>query len=409
NAGWKMVFSEAFGVKYSLRPDVGDAHSAVVSERIRVTPDSYDRNIFHMEVDLAGSGLTYNGLGEALGVYAHNDPEEVAHFLNEYGVHPHEIVETEQKSSDGNTVIESRTAEQVFGQVLDIFGRPGKGFYKDLSSYAKDLGERNKLSWLGSADGAHEFDRRAELTVTFADILREFKTARPSLGQLVQLIPPIKTRAYSIASAASMHPTKVHLLIVLVDWTDGFGRPRQGQATRYLSNLKPGQRIAVSIKPSIMKLPASPLAPVVMSGLGTGMAPFRTFIQARAVQKHSKQSVGPMTLYFGARHRSQEYLYGEEMDAWHEDGLLTHLRLAFSRDQKKKVYIQHKMHEDAEMLYNMLVKQKGSFYLCGPVWPVPDVTEAILRAFEHGGLSRAQAEAYLEEMKEEERFVLEVY
>src|SRR3954453_17068653 len=92
-----------------------------------------------------------------------------------------------------------------------------------------------------------------------------------------------------------------------------------------------------------------------------------------------------------------------------QDGLLTHLRLAFSRDQRHKIYIQHRMHEDAEQLYDMLVRKNGSFYLCGPVWPVPDVTEAILRAFEHGGMDRAGAEEYLEKMKDEERFVLEVY
>ncbi|KAJ3337041.1 hypothetical protein HDU93_001716 [Gonapodya sp. JEL0774] len=408
-AGWKLVFPEAYDVQHALRPDTGDATLATVSERLRVTPDSYDRNIFHMEIDIAGTGMTYNGLGEALGVYAHNDDQEVSDFLRWYGIDPHELVDVGLKTKEGNVLLESRTAEHVFGQVTDIFGKPGKSFYKNLAVFAKDLSQRNKLLWIGSSDGSHEFDRRAEQTVTYADILHEFTSARPTFSQLVQLIPPMKPRAYSIASAASMHPTKVHLLIVLVDWTDAFGRKRQGQATRYLSSIKPGQKIAVTIKPSIMKLPPLSTAPVVMSGLGTGMAPFRTFIQARAMQKQAKQSIGPMSLYFGARHRSQEYLYGEEMDAWHDDDILTHLRLAFSRDQKDKVYIQHKMYEDAAALFDLLVKQKGSFYLCGPVWPVPDVTEAILRAFEHGGLTRSQAENLLEEMKEEERFVLEVY
>eukprot|EP00842_Homolaphlyctis_polyrhiza_P001874 jgi/Hompol1/2688/HPOL_006124-RA len=145
-----------------------------------------------------------------------------------------------------------------------------------------------------------------------------------------------------------------------------------------------------------------------MSGLGTGMAPFRAFIEERWYWKQRGETVGPMVLYFGSRHRAMEYLYGEELEAYHADGLLTHLRLAFSRDQKEKVYIQDKMREDKDLLHDLMISMPGAFFLCGPTWPVPSVTEALVDSFSKS-IEPAKAAEFLEELKEHERFVLEVY
>lgn len=136
-------------------------------------------------------------------------------------------------------------------------------------------------------------------------------------------------------------------------------------------------------------------------------------MQHRALLVSKKIPVGPMLYYFGSRHRSEEYLYGEEIEAFLQAGVITHAGLAFSRDEKKKVYIQHKMLQDGKMLADMLgqkQQQKGVFYLCGPTWPVPDVFEAIVGALgEYDGMERSFAESYIEDLKEEERYVLEVY
>jgi sulfite reductase (NADPH) flavoprotein alpha-component len=101
-------------------------------------------------------------------------------------------------------------------------------------------------------------------------------------------------------------------------------------------------------------------------------------------------------------------LYGEELEAYHADGVLTHLRLAFSRDQKEKVYTQHKIQEDAALLHDLIVKDEGSFYLCGPTWPVPDVSNALLGSFSQS-MSKEAAKEYLEKIKNDERYILEVY
>jgi sulfite reductase (NADPH) flavoprotein alpha-component len=158
-----------------------------------------------------------------------------------------------------------------------------------------------------------------------------------------------------------------------------------------------------------MQLPPSPLQPIIMAGLGTGAAPFRAFLQHRAWIAQQGIPVGPMFYYFGSRHQSQEYLYGEEIEAYILDRTITRAGLAFSRDQKRKVYIQHKMLEDAEVLAGMLRDEKGVFYLCGPTWPVPDIYEALVGALvKYKGENAESAGEYLESLKEEERYVLEV-
>lgn len=132
-------------------------------------------------------------------------------------------------------------------------------------------------------------------------------------------------------------------------------------------------------------------------------------MQHRAWLKEQGVKVGPLLYYFGSRHRSQEYLYGEEIEAYIADNVITHCGLAFSRDGKKKVYIQHKMKNDAEMLVKYLNSEKGVFYLCGPTWPVPDVYETLVGALEkYNGMTIEDAGAYVEGLKEEERYVLEV-
>ena len=147
-----------------------------------------------------------------------------------------------------------------------------------------------------------------------------------------------------------------------------------------------------------------------MAGLGTGAAPFRAFLQHRALLAEQGVPVGPLYYYFGSRYRAKEYLYGEEIEAYILDGTITRAGLAFSRDTRRKVYIQHKMVEDAEVLVRMLHSDKGVFYLCGPTWPVPDVYETLVSALvKNVGLGAEDAGEYLEGLKEEERYVLEVY
>ncbi|CAO3652004.1 unnamed protein product [Mucor hiemalis] len=406
-AAWQLMFNEAYKTETAIRPDLHESTFVIrVGENRRLTPDSYDRNVFHIEFDTTDSNLKYE-LGDALGVHGHNDYAEVQEFLNWYGLNGNDVISV--KNAEKGTE-EVRTVFQLFSQTLDIFGRPSKKFYESLASFAADPKEKEQLLFLISPEGKEDFKKRVDDTVTYEDLLREFTSAKPSVEALAQIVAAIKPRHYSIASSQKMFSNSVHLLIVAVDWVNEDGKKRYGQCTRYLTNLRVGDNVTVSIKPSVMKLPPLDSQPVIMAGLGTGMAPFRAFIQERSVAKAAGKDVGPVVLYFGSRHRSMEYLYGEELEAYHADGVLSHMGLAFSRDQKEKIYIQHKMMEDAEMLNEYLMNQKGHFYLCGPTWPVPDVKDAVVHGLtKYSGIDATRASELIEEWKEKETYILEVY
>jgi sulfite reductase (NADPH) flavoprotein alpha-component len=409
-----LAFKEAYGTQTVLRPDLGvKTFVAHVKEHRRLTPLTYDRNIFHIEFDLGDSGLTY-AIGEALGIHAENDKAEVEEFIKWYGLNPEEVVEV--PSREDPNVLVNRTVYQSLIQNVDIFGRPPKRFYEALAEFADDEKEKNELLTLAGPLGATEFKRRAEVdTVTYADILLEFPSAHPSFHDIVRIVNPMKRREYSIASSQHVTPNSVSLLIVTVNWVDPKGRDRFGQATRYLNGLSVGSPVTVSVKPSVMKLPAKTTAPLIMAGLGTGLAPFRAFVQERAYQKQQGHEIGEVLLYMGSRHQREEYLYGEEWEAYQDAGIITLLGRAFSRDQPQKIYIQDRMRQTLSDIRKAYLKDEGSFYLCGPTWPVPDVTEVLEEAIKaehiatHGKGKKVDSRREIETLKEAQRYVLEVY
>lgn len=409
-----LAFREAYGTAAALRPDLGVKTAVVhVKEHRRLTPMTYDRNIFHIEFDLGESGLKYD-IGEALGIHAENDTKEVEQFIKWYGLNPDEIVEVPTR--DDPTVLESRTVYQALQQNVDIFGRPPKRFYEALSEFATDEKEKTELYMLGTGgnqEAVLEFKRRADVdTVTYADILLEYPSAHPSFHEIARIVNPMKRREYSIASSQKVTPNSISLLIVTVNWVDPKGRDRFGQATRYLDALPVGAPVTVSIKPSVMKLPPKTTQPIIMAGLGTGLAPFRAFVQERAWQREQGMPIGDVFLYMGSRHQREEYLYGEEWEAYQDAGIITLLGRAFSRDQPQKIYIQDRMRQTLSDIRRAYLREEGAFYLCGPTWPVPDVTNVLEEAVEVDAKAagkKKDGHKEIERLKEEMRYVLEVY
>ncbi|KAF2760355.1 sulfite reductase-like protein alpha subunit [Pseudovirgaria hyperparasitica] len=411
-----LAFKEAYGTKEALRPDLGvKTYVSHIKERRRLTPLDYDRNIFHIEFDLGDSGLKY-AIGEALGVHAENDKTEVEEFIKWYGLNAEDVVEV--PSREDPNVLENRTIYQALVQNVDIFGRPPKRFYEALAEFASDKAQQDELLSLGGStkEGVQEFQRRAEVdTTTYADILLEFDSAHPSFHDIVRIVSPMKRREYSIASSQRVTPTSVSLLIVTVGWVDPKGRDRFGQATRYLNSLPVGAPVTVSVKPSVMKLPPKTTAPIIMAGLGTGLAPFRAFVQERALQKQEGHDIGAVMLYMGSRHQREEYLYGEEWEAYQDAGVITLLGRAFSRDQPQKIYIQDRMRQTLRNIRKAYLEEEGSFYLCGPTWPVPDVTQVLQEAVEEErraegmDAKKINSRREIETLKDQGRYVLEVY
>jgi sulfite reductase (NADPH) flavoprotein alpha-component len=213
----KIPQSSQFIFRPDLRPDILD-DTFLVTCRVnrRLTPLEYNRNVFHLEFDTSGTGLKYE-IGEALGVHGWNDTEEVLDFCSWYGLNSNDVISIPIPGDPGKRHL--RTIFQAFQQQIDIFGKPPKGFYEVLSGHATNREDRMALRFISAAEGSSTFKKLSELeTVTFADVLKKFSSARPPVELLCEIIGDIKPRHYSIASAQSAVGDRVDLLVVTVDW-----------------------------------------------------------------------------------------------------------------------------------------------------------------------------------------------
>jgi sulfite reductase (NADPH) flavoprotein alpha-component len=212
--------SGAYSQNPHLRPEVPDRTFLVTcTVNKRLTPLEYDRNVFHLEFDTSGTGLKYE-IGEALGVHGWNDTQEVLDFCEWYGINPDGLVTLPVPSStEGHTRYHTRTIFQALQQQIDIFGKPPKSFYSDLAPFATHEIDRLALLFIGSAEGSSTFKKMSEIdTANFADVLKQFKSARPGVEVLCEMVGDIKPRHYSIASAQAVVGDRVDLLVVTVEW-----------------------------------------------------------------------------------------------------------------------------------------------------------------------------------------------
>ena len=394
-----------------------------MEKNVRITPSDYGRIIRHLVFDVEGKDFSYL-LGDALTIYPNNDPAKVAEFVEWYGADANTVYDVSgTKPLDARRAAAFKhpmNANQLFGEVVDILGRPNKNFYKQLRKFATDANEQAELDLLvsDSTEGQAKYSALSAEAVSYADVLQMFASAKPSIEHLISLIPCIKPRLYSIASSQRLVNDKVELAIVILDWKTASGKAKRGLSTNYIDriatdDLPAGSTFIVpcSVTPGTFKFPASLMQPYVMTGLGTGLAPFRAFIQERAFFKRKGAECGPMWLFYGCRYKAKDYIFGDELDAYHKEGVLTELRPAFSRDQKEKIYVQHRMLEAKERLYDDLVNKNGFFYMCGQAGQLErDVRAALTEAFRHGEqCSAEEAVKKFEEFDESGRYCLELY
>merc|ERR1719199_1881978 len=274
-----------------------------------ITPGG--RENIHYEFNM---GNTSWECGDCLGVYPHAQQSQVEEFCDFYGANPNDLLRIEDTSGLRKPPLQDNmTVGQLFGQVLDMFGRPKRRFYDMLEMVATDAGQKAELAHVLTKDGAADMRNNfIDETMTHADLLRKFDSAKVPIETLIDFVPVIKPRLYSIASASLYTKEMLHLCIVADDWTTPSGKYQHGMCTNYLKNLQvdgDGVDVAVRVNPAAVTMPPDFKRPMMMCGLGTGYAPFRAFMQERLAAKQSGEEIGPMSLFFGARHAATEYLY----------------------------------------------------------------------------------------------------
>ncbi|MCX0430222.1 assimilatory sulfite reductase (NADPH) flavoprotein subunit [Aeromonas veronii] len=358
---------------------------ARLSVNQKITGRDSTKDIHHIEINLADSGLTYQP-GDALGVWFDNDADLVGEVLVLTGL-----------SGDEATAHGTLRAALIgHFELTRLHG----GFITGLA----DISENAALKDL-AGDKAQINALVASAQVV--DVLKRFPTALTT-EQLVSLLRPLTPRLYSIASAQSEVEEEVHLTVGVVRYPQEDGTVRSGAASSYLADrlIEDGEvRVFVEHNDNF-RLPQNPDTPVIMVGPGTGIAPFRAFMQEREAQG----AEGKNWLFFGNPHFTQDFLYQLEWQRYVKSGLLSKISLAFSRDQANKIYVQDRLREAGLELYQWL-EAGAHFYVCGDANKMAkDVQEALLDVIaEHGHKSREEAEEYLSELRRAKRYQRDVY
>jgi sulfite reductase (NADPH) flavoprotein alpha-component len=239
------------------------------------------------------------------------------------------------------------------------------------------------------------------------DLLGMMPKDAMSLPDFISLLKPLQHRAYSIASSPKEHPGSIHLTVATIRY-QSHGRARQGVASTFLADrVGEGKTAPIFLSPNrAFRVPENDAAPMIMIGPGTGVAPFRAFLQER----RARGAKGRNWLFFGDQHRDRDFLYQDDFAAMQVSGLLTRLDLAFSRDQAEKVYVQHRMRENARELFAWL-EDGGYLSVCGDATHMAtDVEQALVEIIaSEGAMSADDAEAYLDRLRKEKRYARDVY
>ncbi|MDR6999146.1 sulfite reductase subunit alpha [Neobacillus niacini] len=366
---------------------------AKVLKNVNLNGEASSKETRHIELSLEGSGLSYVP-GDALGVVPENDPELVATLLEE--MHwDEEAVVTINKQGETLPLKEALTS---FFEITLL----NKKILQQAAAFTENE-ELQKLVLVENASELKEYCYGRDLL----DMVRDFGPWKATAQEIVSLLRKMPPRLYSIASSIAAHPDEVHLTIGAVRYTS-HGRDRKGVCSVLCAErVQEGDTLPVFVQPNKhFHLPESGESDIIMVGPGTGIAPFRSFIEERAVNK----ATGQTWLFFGDQHASSDFLYQNELEKYQQDEVLTKLDAAFSRDTAQKVYVQHKMLEHGKELFAWL--EKGAyFYVCGDKEHMAkDVHEALITVIEkEGEMARDAAEAYLKDMQSNGRYQRDVY
>ncbi|EEX43029.1 sulfite reductase [NADPH] flavoprotein alpha-component [Vibrio furnissii CIP 102972] len=363
-------------------------YTATLLTSQKITGRDSGKDVRHIEIDLADSGLTYQP-GDALGVWYENSAELANAVLAAAGLSGVESVEVDGESLSLHSALVSK---------YEITGSNPQF----VTKFAELSASKKLQKLVEDKDKLREYAANTQIV----DVLKEKKT-KLSAEQLIALLRRLTPRLYSIASSQSEVDEEVHLTVGIVEY-DVDGDVRQGGASSFLGQrLEEGESVKVFIEHNNnFKLPQDDATPVIMIGPGTGIAPFRSFIQER----DNRGAEGKSWLFFGDRTFTQDFLYQVEWQKYLKSGALTRLDIAFSRDQHEKVYVQHRVLEQAEQVWQWL--QDGAYvYICGDATRMAkDVHEAlIVVGQQQGGLSREKAEEYFNELRKAKRYQRDVY
>ncbi|MGD8173718.1 assimilatory sulfite reductase (NADPH) flavoprotein subunit [Vibrio sp. TRT 21S02] len=363
-------------------------YTATLLTSQKITGRDSGKDVRHVEIDLDGSGLTYQP-GDALGVWFENSSDLANAILAKVGLSGVESIEIDGESLSIHSALVSKFEITASNPQL-------------VTKFAELSGSKKLQKLVDDKDKLREYAGNTQVV----DVLAEKKT-KLTAEELVGLLRRLTPRLYSIASSQTEVDEEVHLTVGLVEYDQG-DEKRFGGASSFLSQrLEEGGEVKVFVENNNnFKLPQDDNTPVIMVGPGTGIAPFRSFIQER----DNRDAEGKNWLFFGDRTFTQDFLYQVEWQKYLKSGVLNRLDVAFSRDQSEKIYVQHRILENAEQVWQWI--QEGAYiYVCGDATRMAkDVHEAlVIVAEQQGKMSRDDAEEFINDLRKAKRYQRDVY
>jgi len=388
----------------------------VITHRELHSPNS-DRSCLHIEIELIKNSYLRYQPGDHLGVFAENDAEIVNYVAQRLGADLDAVVKLSPAGKSKATPLGPFTVRRALTSFADLTAKPRQSYLREIAQYCEDDEEKARLLLLGDASNDNSVAQYQHYIIkdyrSIVDILVEFPSLCPPLDIFLELTPRLDPRFYSISSARDDKPLVVSLTAVVstANKKGGLKGLYTGVCTGWLAKLQ--NRVDDVVVPCFMrksefKLPKDPSIPIIMVGPGTGIAPFRGFLQWR---KHNRDNLGDAVLFFGCRSAKLDYLYGDELQAAVDEGYLTTLITAFSRDQSEKIYVQHRLMEHAEMIYNQYLKKGAIIYICGDAtYMAKDVNTCFKQMLmKYEAVEEARAEEMLSEMRKNHRYQEDVW
>jgi len=359
----------------------------------RLSGPESEKDTRHFELDLTRWGLTFE-VGDSLAVYATNDPELVDEIIRTLGATGDEQVP--RQKGEPTTLREALLRDYSIKQPTPRF----------LKAIAQRANAAPTLGYLLAPNRKQDLETYL-WGMEAIDFLIEHPSARFTPEEFVGLLAKLQPRLYSVASSLKAYPDQVHFIVDVVRY-ESHGRLRKGVCSSFLAER--ADDVPVPVFPTVAKhfhLPENPDAPIIMIGPGTGVAPFRAYLQERKITG----AKGKNWLFFGAQHERSDFAYEDEFNAYVKEGLLARLDCAWSRDQPQKFYVQHKMTENAAEIWKWIDAGGAHFFVCGDARRMAKDVDATLRKIiqEQGGKSVEQANEYVEKLKREKRYKRDVY